>query len=63
MHSVWDENRWVHDAQGEALHFVYDTGGIRLIGLDSTSDCKDYGSVADHLEWLDNQLSDADSHG
>lgn len=61
MRSVWDENRWVHDAQGKALHFVHDTGDIRLIGLDSTIDYKDYGSVADHLEWLDNQLSDAES--
>lgn len=61
MRSVWDENRWAHDAQGEALHLIHNTGGIRLIGLDSTIDYKDYGSVTDHLEWLDNQLSDAGS--
>jgi hypothetical protein len=59
MRSVWDENKWAHDAQGEALHFILNTGGIRLIGLDSTIDYKDYGSVTDHLEWLENQLSDA----
>lgn len=59
MRSVWDENRWAHDAQGEALHLIHNTGDIRLIGLDSTIDYKDYGSVTDHLEWLDNQLSDA----
>ncbi|WP_312946318.1 metallophosphoesterase [Superficieibacter sp.] len=61
MRSVWDKNRWAHDAQREALHFVHDTVGIRLIGLDSTIDYKDYGSVADHLEWLNNQLNDAGS--
>lgn len=61
MRSVWDENKWAHDAQGEALHFFHNTSGIRLIGLDSTIDYKDYGNVTDHLEWLDNQLSDAGS--
>ena len=61
MRSVWDENRWALDAQGEALHFTHNMGGIHLIGLDSTIDYKDYGSVADHLRWLDNQLSDADN--
>lgn len=61
MRTIWDENRWAHDAQGGALHFVHDTGGIRLIGLDSTIDYKDYGCVTDHLKWLDNLLSDAAS--
>jgi 3',5'-cyclic AMP phosphodiesterase CpdA len=61
MRSIWGENKWVHDAHGEALHVSHDIGGIRLIGLDSTIDNQDYGSVADHLEWLDKQLSDA--HG
>ncbi|TPG57552.1 metallophosphoesterase [Ewingella americana] len=58
MRSVWGENRWVHNAQGEALHLIHNTSGLRLIGWDSTIDYKDYGSVTDHLEWLDNQLSD-----
>jgi len=61
MRSVWDENKWAHDAQGETLHLIHNSGDIRLIGLDSTIDNKDYGSVTDHLEWLDNQLSDAGS--
>ncbi|MBU9831616.1 MULTISPECIES: metallophosphoesterase [Rahnella] len=58
MRSVWGENRWLHNAQGEALHLIHNTSDLRLIGLDSTIDYKDYGSVTDHLEWLDNQLSD-----
>lgn len=41
MRSVWDKNRWAHDAQGEALHLIHNTGGIRLIGQDSTIDYKD----------------------
>ena len=61
MRSVWHENRWAQDAGGEALHFIHDIGGVRLLGLDSTISYKDYGSVADHLEWLDKQLSDAAS--
>mgnify|MGYP004711359683 FL=1 len=41
MRSVWDENKWAHDAQGKALHLIHNSGGIRLIGLDSTIDNKD----------------------
>ncbi|KEA51393.1 metallophosphoesterase [Mangrovibacter sp. MFB070] len=59
MRSVWGENRWAHDPQGEALHFIHDAGNIRLIGLDSSIDSEDYGSVAGHLEWLDKQLNAA----
>lgn len=61
MRSVWDENTWTHDAPTEALHRVHDVGSLRLIGLDSTVDGQDYGSVNDHLEWLDKQLRDAGS--
>lgn len=61
MRSVWGENRWARDTQGGALHFVHDTGGLRLIGLDSTIDGQDDGCVADHLEWLETQLNDAGS--
>ncbi|WP_052282618.1 metallophosphoesterase [Kluyvera genomosp. 1] len=61
MRSVWGENKWAREAQGEAMHFVHDTGGIRLIGLDSTIDGQDDGSVADHLVWLETQLNDAGS--
>lgn len=61
MRSVWDENTWADDAPAEALHWVDDVGGLRLIGLDSTVDGQDYGSVNEHLEWLEKQLRDAGS--
>jgi len=59
MRLVWDENRWTQDAQGEALHVIYKSDGLHLIGLDSTINLKDYGSVTKHLEWLESQFSDA----
>ena len=40
-----------------ALHFTANIGGIRLIGLDSTLENSDAGSVAAHLGWLDQALN------
>ncbi|WAH52775.1 metallophosphoesterase [Pseudescherichia vulneris] len=60
MRSVWGERMWTHDASKDALHFIHDAGNLRLIGLDSTVDNQDYGSVTDHLAWLDKQLSDTE---
>lgn len=60
MCSVWGRDRWVRDAPDGTLHTTYDVGGLRLIELDSTVDGQDYGSVAEHLEWLDRQLREAD---
>ncbi len=59
MRSVWGDNGWAHDAPAGALHFIHEASGLRLIGLDSTVDAQDYGSVEGHLEWLDTQLSDS----
>lgn len=59
MLSLWGENAWAQDAAARALHFSHDADGLRLIGLDSTVDAEDYGSVTDHLGWLEKQLSDA----
>lgn len=59
MRSVWGENAWADDAAAGALHFSHDAGGLRLIGVDSTVEAEDYGSVTDHLGWLDKQLSGA----
>ncbi|WP_314412539.1 metallophosphoesterase [Pantoea septica] len=61
MRSVWGENYWASDTPEKILHFSHDFGSLRLIGLDSTVDIHDYGSVTDHLEWLDSQLSEAES--
>lgn len=47
------------DTPTQALHFSHQAGELRLIGLDSTVDRQDYGSVNGHLEWLDKQLNDA----
>ncbi|MDT0178307.1 metallophosphoesterase [Enterobacter sp. BRE11] len=61
MRSVWAENKWATDAPAKTLHFIHDVGSLRLIGLDSTVDTHGYGSVTDHLEWLDKQLNEAES--
>lgn len=61
MRSVWAENKWATDVPAETLHFIHDVGSLRLIGLDSTVDTHDYGSVTAHLEWLDKQLNEAES--
>ena len=60
MRSVWGKNTWPHDTSTDALHFVHDIGNLRLVGVDSTVDNQEYGSVADHLNWLEKQLSDAE---
>lgn len=59
MQMIWARPGWCPDALTPALHFSHDMGGLRLIGLDSTVDRQDYGSVNGHLEWLDKQLNDA----
>lgn len=58
MLAEWDKNRWVHDASNNALHFLYDLDGLRLIGLDTKVDAEEYGSVTNHLTWLDRQLKE-----
>lgn len=57
MRAVWGGNAWAKDACDGALHAVYDAGDLRLIGLDSTVEGQAYGSVTDHLGWLENQFN------
>lgn len=57
MRSVWGEHHWGK----EALHAVYDTGELRLIGLDTTVEGADHGTVTGHLEWLEKQLREEDA--
>lgn len=57
MRSVWGENRWSNTAADGALHAVHRLDGLRLIGLDSTVDEQDYGSLTEHLDWLEKELS------
>ncbi|PLR32981.1 metallophosphoesterase [Chimaeribacter arupi] len=40
----------------DALHFVAELSGIRLIGLDSTLPGSPAGSVSEHLRWLEHTL-------
>jgi len=61
MQTTWHENHWAKNTPADALHFVQDMGGLRLLGLDSTVNKQNFGSVGDHLEWLARQLSD--THG
>ncbi|MFS2225975.1 metallophosphoesterase [Pantoea sp. B65] len=56
MRSIWGAQRWADDAPGESLHFVYDTGNLRLIGLDSTIDSAVSENIMSHLAWLKKQL-------
>ena len=60
MRAVWHEDT-AKDACDGALHAVLEVGGLRLIGLDSTVEGHDYGSVAGHLGWLEKQLNRADA--
>lgn len=59
MREVWGNSMWADDAPCNALHALYDAGGLRLIGLDSTVDAQDYGSVTPHLGWLEKRLTEA----
>jgi 3',5'-cyclic AMP phosphodiesterase CpdA len=59
MLSVWGENRWSKNTPDGALHAVDHIDGLRLIGLDSTVDSQDYGSVTEHLDWLEKELNNA----
>ncbi len=61
MRAVWGKDTWAKDAWEGALHVVYEAGGLRLMGLDSTVEGQDYGSVTDHLGWLENQFNRADA--
>ncbi|WP_312630678.1 metallophosphoesterase [Pantoea piersonii] len=61
MRSLWGEDKWSPDTSTGALHFTHDFRTLRLIGLDTTVDKEDYGSVAEHIEWLDKQLRNAKS--
>ena len=59
MQTTWHENHRVKNTPADALHFVHDTGALRLLGLDSTVNKQNFGSIEGHLEWLEQQLSDA----
>lgn len=61
MRSVWGEDAWAKDACDGALHAVYEVDGLRLIGLDSTVEGHEYGSVTDHSGWLEMQLNRVDA--
>ena len=61
MRSVWGEKNWASDTPEKNLHFSHDFGSLRLTGLDSTVNTHNYGSMTDHLGWLDKQLSRAES--
>ncbi|WP_333849631.1 metallophosphoesterase [Leclercia sp.] len=61
MRAVWGEDKWAKNGCDGALHAVYDADDLRLIGLDSTVEGQDYGSVTAHLDWLENQLDRADA--
>ena len=61
MRGVWGEDAWANNTCDGALHAVYEAGDLRLIGLDSTVAGQDYGSVTDHLGWLEDQLNRADA--
>lgn len=52
MRAVWGT------ATDDALHFTYDVGDLRLIGLDSTLANTTAGSVKKHIPWLEQQLRD-----
>ncbi|KGT95982.1 metallophosphoesterase [Erwinia typographi] len=56
MRSAWKEYAWADDAPDESLHFVHESGDLRLIGLDSTVEGTASGCVVRHLEWLEKQL-------
>lgn len=58
MQTTWHENHWAKNTPADALHFVQDMGGLRMLGLDSTVNKQNFGSVGEHLEWLERQLSD-----
>ncbi|MDO6407037.1 metallophosphoesterase [Pantoea phytobeneficialis] len=49
---------WGAAAADEFLHFNYDAGVLRLIGLDSTLVNTTAGSVVNHIAWLEQQLRD-----
>lgn len=61
MRAVWGEDTWAQDASGGALHTLYDVGGLRIIGLDSTVEGEEHGSVTAHIHWLTNQLNRAEA--
>ena len=60
MQSVWDHNTWAKGTHDGALHFACDRGDLQLVGLDSTVETQEYGSVTEHLGWLGEQLYAAD---
>jgi 3',5'-cyclic AMP phosphodiesterase CpdA len=59
MKAVWGERQWADDAPAGMLNFTHHGAGLRLVGLDSTIDNEDYGSVPGNLGWLETQLCDA----
>lgn len=61
MRAVWSDNIREGDPAVEAMNFVHDADGLRLIGLDTTVAGQDYGSVTGQLEWLSSQLTDSPS--
>ncbi len=61
MRAVWREETGVKDTCDGALHAVLEVGGLRLMGLDTTVEGHDHGSVTAHLGWLEKQLNRADA--
>ncbi|WP_437888792.1 metallophosphoesterase [Phytobacter sp. V91] len=56
MRLVFGDNSWCKNALPAACHFVADLGQLRLIGLDTTIKAESAGAVAQHLEWLNDNL-------
>ncbi|WP_128292541.1 metallophosphoesterase [Afifella aestuarii] len=43
-------------ARGDAMHFVAEIGGVRLVGIDTTLNDTSAGDVAPHLTWVEEVL-------
>ncbi|MDI7493592.1 metallophosphoesterase [Cronobacter dublinensis] len=57
LRATWGATLWT-GADGP-LHAVADLPGLRVIGLDTTLEACAAGSVAAHLDWLSQQLDEA----
>ena len=57
MRQVWGKDHWVQDAAEDAMHFIHNAHGMRLIGLDTSVSDENYGEVTEHLDWLENNLA------
>lgn len=59
MRSVWNKPCRAKKATNDALHFVYHSPELNIIGLDTTVDAHVHGSVTEHLDWLETELNEA----